>query len=166
MRAVGLGASNKDLLIGRDRWAFYAREGNFENHMGLAPLTAAQLTEWQGLSRTPSRSALHKGCKFLFVIAPDKETIYPEQLPDAIRRALRRDRLGQLLAHLRAAGSPVNVLPLHDALRAAKSEGLVYFPQDTHWNGRGFLRQPSHCPLCQGALVSRSAAHPDPGAGL
>lgn len=139
LRAVKLGASNKDLLIGRDRWAFYTREGNFENHMGLAPFTADQLSEWKDYLERRHDLLARKGSQFLFVIAPDKETIYPEQLPDAIRHALRPDRLGQLMAHLRATGSKVSVLPLHDVLRAAKSEGLVYFPQDTHWNGRGFF---------------------------
>lgn len=139
VRAAKLGASNKDLLIGRNRWAFYAREGNFENHMGLAPFSESELQAWKRHLELRHALLAADGIKYLFVVAPDKETIYPEELPAFVERALRPDRLSQLMAYLKKTQSPVAILPLHDLLRAAKSQGLVYFPQDTHWNGRGFF---------------------------
>lgn len=139
IRAAKLGSSNKDLLIGRNRWAFYAREGNFENHMGLAPFSRDELEAWKRHLELRHSLLEAEGIKYVFVIAPDKETIYPEELPPYVERARRPDRLSQLLAFLKETKSPVAVLPLHDVLRAAKSQGLVYFAQDSHWNGRGFF---------------------------
>ncbi len=139
IRAAKLRASNKDLLIGRNRWAFYAREGNFENRMGLAPFSRDELELWKRHLELRHTVLEAEGIKYLFVVAPDKETIYPEEMPVYLERARRTDRLTQLLAYLKETKSKVAILPLHDVLRAAKSQGLVYYPQDSHWNGRGFF---------------------------
>ena len=45
----------------------------------------------------------------------------------------------QLKAYLEQTKSPVEALDLHGPLIQAKPQGVVYFPQDTHWNGRGYF---------------------------
>jgi hypothetical protein len=77
--------------------------------------------------------------RYLFVVAPNKNTIYPEFLPDYIRAYRGRSRLQQLREYLRTTGSPVDILDLHAALLADKPKGDLYFRQDTHWNGRGYF---------------------------
>jgi hypothetical protein len=76
--------------------------------------------------------------KSLFVIAPDKQTIYPEMMPPYLSPN-GRTRADQLIAYLHDTHSPANIIDLRPVLTAAKREGLIYFPQDSHWNGRGYF---------------------------
>jgi alginate O-acetyltransferase complex protein AlgJ len=71
------------------------------------------------------------------VIPPNKETIYPENLPNDLARARPQSRLDQILDRLRRTHSAVHLLDLRPALLAAKSSGQIYFKTDTHWNDRG-----------------------------
>jgi hypothetical protein len=94
---------------------------------------------WRDYLESRRETLARQNARYLFVIGSDKNTIYPEKLPDYIREHRGRSRSQQLLDYLRATGSPVDVLDLRESLLAAKTTGVLYFQQDTHWNGRGFF---------------------------
>ena len=77
-----------------------------------------------------------RGSHYLFVIAPDKHSIYAEYLGEKVRREGSATRFDQLLVHLRAR-SDVALLDLRPALLEAKRKGRVYHRTDTHWNEYG-----------------------------
>lgn len=137
-RYLWLKSSNEDLLRGKDGWVFYARGGTIQNHMGLSPFTPVQLAAWQRRLEAHQKLLTDRGGKYVFVVAPDKPSIYPELLPAAVQNNLGETKLDQLAKTLRDAQSPVTLLDLRDVLVDAKRDGAVYFTQDTHWNGRGF----------------------------
>ena len=139
VRYVWLGGSNAEAVVGKQGWVFWAGEHSIENFIGLKPLTQEELRAWKTYLERRHNVLQAAGVKYLFVIAPDKQSIYPEMLPDYISRSRAPSHVDQLIEYLRASRSPVEVLDLRPALREAKSKGLVYFPQDTHWNGRGAL---------------------------
>lgn len=132
-----LKASNADVVIGKDRWIFYARENIFEDFFGMSQFSPRDLRLWKEYFENRRALLARHGSRYLFVIAPDKNTIYPEMLPDFIREHRGRSRSQQLQEYLRATNSQENILDLHAALLSAKSQGTLYFAQDTHWNGRG-----------------------------
>src|SRR5262249_1751341 len=71
------------------------------------------------------------------VIAPNKQTIYPEVLPRPLRhQQAAGSRIQQLLAYLKAH-SDVPILDLREPLRQAKAQERLYDRTDTHWNERG-----------------------------
>jgi SGNH hydrolase-like domain, acetyltransferase AlgX len=76
------------------------------------------------------------GIAYLLVIVPDKQTIYPEYFPEALRAQRRDSLLDAVLAHLPAQWRP-HVLDLRVPLLAAKAQRQVYFRTDTHWNLTG-----------------------------
>src|SRR5690606_552685 len=76
-----------------------------------------------------------RGIAYLFVVPPDKHQVYPEEMPDSIRRN-GHSRIDQLVHHL-AAHTTVPVLDLRPALHEAKMQERVYHMTDTHWNDRG-----------------------------
>jgi hypothetical protein len=85
------------------------------------------------LKHRSSRLA-RRGIHYLFVVAPDKHSIYPEHLPDTV--SLRpRTALDQLAPGLAADG--VAFLDLRPALRAAKPTGSLYWRTGTHWTDLG-----------------------------
>jgi hypothetical protein len=72
------------------------------------------------------------------VAAPDKNTIYPEKLPDYPRPRNATTRLDQLSSRLER--STLDFINPKAALLAAKQNNTqVYFEGDSHWTQRGAL---------------------------
>jgi len=71
------------------------------------------------------------------VIPPDKQTIYPEYMPEEFSHMPRASRLDQLIERLKERHSPVRLVDLRPALLAAKRDRQVYFITDSHWNDDG-----------------------------
>lgn len=134
--ALGVSPSPK-ALIGKEGFLFYTHERSLEYFRRVTPFTAAELAQWQRSLEERQAWLSARGIRFLPVVAPNKETIYPEFMPD-IYRPLRADsRLDQLLAHLRRSGSTVEILDLREPLRRAKADVRIYHRTDTHWNEAG-----------------------------
>ncbi|MEO5766970.1 MAG: hypothetical protein ABIS92_01340 [Polyangia bacterium] len=127
---------SSQVLIGDQSWLFFAGSGVVERFRGQTVLSIEQLEEWRKALAARQQAVARHGGHYLFVVAPDKDSIYPEHFPD------RYDRIGPtpfqvLLTYLRAHGD-IAILDLRPALIAAKSAGpLLYLRTDTHWNERG-----------------------------
>ena len=140
-----LGESSADVIVGKSPspgqppWYFYASQGIIEDRLGLGQLTPAQLESWRRTLESRTKWLQRRGQAYLFVIVPEKSSVYPELLPDYIQTHLASTRLDQLSRYLKAARSPVVFLDLRHTLRQAKPGGDLYFPFDTHWNGRGMF---------------------------
>lgn len=139
-RFHGLGADTDGrVLVGRDGWLFLRPDGdqNFIAFRGLNPFSEDELNAWQKVLEQRAAWLGARGIPCLFVIPPNKETIYPEYLPDEISPIRPPSRLDQLLKHVRDTHSPIHLLDLRPALFAAKKTGRLYFKTDTHWNDLG-----------------------------
>jgi len=101
-------------------------------------MSEPELAQWKTYLEERQNRRSARNIKSIFVIAPDKQSIYPEMLPVYLLPK-GSTRVDQLIAYLRETHSPANVLDLRPVLLEAKHDGLVYFPQDTHWNGRGYF---------------------------
>ena len=76
------------------------------------------------------------GIVYLFVVAPDKHTIYPEFLPESYDTEKPQSRGRQLISALRRQGELI-VPDLFSVLLAAKPHLRTYHLLDTHWNADG-----------------------------
>ena len=124
------------VLIGRDDWLFLQNDTNrvIEQNNGTLKLTDADIKRW--LRTLEARVAIlkHRNIKYYFLIAPNKESIYPEYLPDDYIVSDNR-----LVYQLINACKPYNI-PLFypiDILKSYKSEWQLYPKGNTHWNGIG-----------------------------
>lgn len=134
-----LGVSPSDLMEpAADGWCFLRRDSRAA-HRGLLPFRAEELDDW--VRRLCERRDLlaARGIRYLFVICPNKETIYPERAP-ASWRPLGPTRLEQLARRLESEPD-APFLDLRPALRAERARDRhgdwVYTRSGTHWNGRG-----------------------------
>jgi len=134
-----LKASNADAVVGKDGWAFYAEERIFEDFWGKSPFSDDELKNWKMDLEKRQALLARSGKGYLFVVAPDKPTIYPEMLPGYMSARRGRSRFQQLTEYLKKSNSNARILDLHEPLIQAKTMGLTYFPSDAHWNGRGFF---------------------------
>jgi len=133
-----LEGSSTSVIVGRDGWLYFAGSGTADDILGRTPLNAAELEQWANVLAGRRAWLRQRGIGYLFVVVPNKSTIYPEHLPMILRWGRRPGRLDQLVAYLRSQ-TEVPVVDLRPVLTAAKEDRLLYWPWDSHWNGYGLL---------------------------
>lgn len=144
VRLNGLGryklgaSSNRNIVIGRDGWLFYAypNEKILEQHTGINIITAAELQKWIQVMTANRNWLARRGIPFIILAAPEKSTIYPEKLPTYPRPPAATTRPDQLAVRLR--DSDLDFIDPRSALLKAKADGQqIYFQSDSHWTQRG-----------------------------
>ena len=126
----------RDVLLGRDGWFFYARNNLLQDFLGLEPLSTEALQARQRLLEAKRDWLASHGIPYVFVVAPNKQTIYPEKMPEGYTRSKTPSRLDQLLGYLRSH-SDIPVVDLRESLLADKTKEKLYFNTDTHWTPNG-----------------------------
>ena len=130
------GASEKEVLEGRDGWLYFTDGNMLDNCLGHNRFAEKDLNTWQQLLEKRRDWLAQRGCKYLFVIAPDKHSVYPEHLPEWCEKAAKPGRADQFLERMKAQ-STVMVADLRAPLKQAKAQGFVYWKTDSHWDALG-----------------------------
>jgi hypothetical protein len=126
-----------NVVLGRDGWLFYTVDPLGNDYRTVRPYTDAELEQWRLLLENRRDWLARRGIDYVLVVAPDKQTIYPEMLPASLRaRSQGPSRLDQLITYLESHSS-FRLLDVREPLRHAKSWGQLYVRTDTHWNERG-----------------------------
>jgi alginate O-acetyltransferase complex protein AlgJ len=129
-------SSSPEVILGRDEWLFLRRDADIlDKHRGFLVPSAEQKQAWQSGLKTIFAEIESAGGTPWLVIAPNKETVYPEFLPPWVRSAgpSTTDFILQAINE----GQVQNVIDLRPVLVAAKPGRALYWKTDTHWNGAG-----------------------------
>lgn len=129
-------ASAPDVLTGKDGWLFYSGERVLEDLIGQHPLSREQLGLLAARIRETRDWLGQKGISYLPVVAPDKQSIYPEYLPDHYQQARKTTRLDQAVSALNQDPATA-LLDLRPVLLRNKGDLRLYDMTDTHWNQLG-----------------------------
>ena len=120
----------EDVVLGSEGWLYFG--DTLEDYTGTNPMT-----EYEIASAAHNLALMGEYCEsqstsFLFTLAPNKNSLYPEHMPDLPRNDVRSnaERLAECLARER-----VEYLDLF-ALFRERPETL-YFQTDSHWNSQG-----------------------------
>jgi len=128
------------VLIGKNGWLFFdnpvTQPGTVDYYRALTPFSVKELEQWKNLLEQRHQWLAARGIHYLFVIVPNKNTIYPEFMPDHIHRVNKKSRMDQLVEYLENH-STVPFLDLRKALKDAKTNYPVYSKTDSHWNEYG-----------------------------
>ena len=117
-------------MVGRNAWIFYA--GGASERTRFGDRTVAEIDATLRAVRD-AYAACRK--EVLGVVAPNKQSIYPEELAEG--SGTTPSRFDDLKARLGPQTRPM-LGDLRPPLRAAKPEGVpVYYKTDTHWNDLG-----------------------------
>ena len=129
---------HEDVLVGNDGWLFFSGAQMVEHARGALQFSPPELENWRKLLQRRRDWLAARGIKYLFVVAPDKQSIYPEFLPAWLQPLVKdsHTKLDQLIGYLRDH-STVEILDLRPELRAAKKLGPLYQMTDSHWNEVG-----------------------------
>jgi hypothetical protein len=128
------------IVLADHGWVDYAAEDSMEILRGLEPMTIDELYAWQDYLERCRAFCARNEAHYLFLVCPNKETIYPEHVPARYER-LGSTRFEQLMAFLPAELKACIVDVRADFL-AAKTHDVppddyLYNVSGTHWNGRG-----------------------------
>ncbi len=124
------------VVSGKDDWLFYNAQGNIENYRGTRLFDDVELERWGRRFAQTQEWLDDRGVAYLLVISPSKTTIYPEYLPDWVRKVSDRTRFDQLQGYLEAETS-VDLLDMRPALLASKERERSYLQFDSHWSMYG-----------------------------
>jgi alginate O-acetyltransferase complex protein AlgJ len=82
------------------------------------------------------QSAAQYGGELWVVIPPDKNTAYPQYMPEEIPVIGQMSRLDQLMGYLQE-NTKINVLDLRPVFMRVSQSSQIYYKADTHWNCLG-----------------------------
>ncbi len=127
-------STHQKVALGNNGWLYYSGDV-MDDFRGVRRLGHEGLVYWQRFLEGKRDWLAARGVRYLFVVAPNKQSIYPEFIP-ARHTRVGTPMLDQLLAHLKR-NSDLEILDLRPALAAAKQTGRLYDKTDSHWNERG-----------------------------
>lgn len=125
------------VTVGRDEWLYYNAEGVLNDFLGLTRYSEEQLETWKRLLADREEWLDELGIRYLFVVAPYKMMIYPENLPARVQRRAGTPILARLSDYVARHADLDGYLDLRQDLLAAKDRRQVYFRTDTHWTPDG-----------------------------
>lgn len=124
------------VLVGREGWMFLRNRHTVNDFMHVESNDLASFKEWKRALEKKRDLLAKRGLQYLFVVAPDKHTIYPEFFPEGYVKTNAKSRLDAFFDYMQK-NSDVNVLDLRPILKQAKAQKRIYHVTDTHWNQRG-----------------------------
>lgn len=146
LKHVVFGARSDRVIVGQDGWLYLNRSDTLGDHRRSRNFTNGELERYARVLQDRGDWLRARGIEYQWVVVPNKEDVYPEHLPDALKRDQEPSRLDQLMAHLRAH-TDVSVVDLRAPLKSAGGPHLLYHRNDSHWNHRGVLAAYRH--LCE-----------------
>lgn len=120
-----------EVIIGKDGWLFYHED--IPDYTG-ANIDLKQIDYQVSILREISDWCKQRDITFVFMIGPNKSTVYSQYMPDYLIPA-ETTRMDILVERLNQAGV-LTICPKGDLLENRDSEEL-YAKLDTHWNQFG-----------------------------
>jgi alginate O-acetyltransferase complex protein AlgJ len=134
-------SGHNDVVIGENGWLYYVKPQALAAQANLEPLTETNLQAWGHAIQARKNFLAEHGIKYVFVIPPEKGSIFPENMPSRIHVIGGKTRLDQLQDYL-TAHTDVDFIDAKALLLEAKSKPghlPLYHKPDTHWNQYGSM---------------------------
>lgn len=126
-------SANDKVIAGKDGWLFLSE--TLDDYQRSNALSEAELGKLCDVLARQQEYLKRRGVAFLFVLAPNKNSVYGQFMPDRYARLPGPSAAEQLHGALEERG--VAHAELYGALAGAKQTGLLYHRKDTHWNNYG-----------------------------
>ena len=125
------------VIRGVDNWLFYNSEESIDDFQKAVPFSPEKRNKIITTLRTRALWAAAHGIPYAVIVAPSKETIYPEKLPAWIKQYGTIRRLDQIVALTAYDSTCGSVIDLRKDLDTARKSKRIYYRYDSHWNGYG-----------------------------
>ncbi len=126
------------VTIGKDGWLYFDNHNSLLDAVGQATLDEKMIERAVKSFGRNWQNMREKNIDYLLIIAADKSTIYPEFLPDYMKRSPDgTHRTDKFLEALIKKYPDFPLLDLRPLLQKVKKNEILYQKTDTHWNRRG-----------------------------
>lgn len=122
----------EDVILGKDGWLYFG--DTLPDYAGLRPMDQRELFSAARNLSLISEYCESQGARFLFTVAPNKNSLYPEHMPGLTASRELHDA-ERLAAELSRDGVNVRYLDCFSLFRG--QEETLYFKTDSHWNSKG-----------------------------
>jgi len=141
---------NDQVILGRDGWLFYAP--TIAAYAASDRFSQAEYARLDTILRLQQNYLASRGVSFIYTVVPNKNSVYPEQMPVRYDNRTTENNLASLTQHLQTPG----YLDLRSLLTrsATQQDELLYHQTDSHWNNRGAL-------IALNALLSQASQQLD-----
>ncbi len=127
------------VVVGEDGWLFFnniGKDNPIDDVVGNTSFSDEEMELAKNNIDRRARELAEKGIDLRILIAPNKEAMYREYLPEYIRsRAAAESRTDRLVYFLN--GEEGRVVYPKEELENEKAEHRLYYRYDTHWNALG-----------------------------
>lgn len=126
------------VVIGKENWLFLGNNWNktIDQYRGFARPSEQEIEQKALFFKQMRDYCNEKRIPFILVIAPDKQSIYPEYLPAWVGKRSEFTRLNLMKKELEEQG--ISVVDLTETeLKAKQSYPKLYYEGDSHWNRAG-----------------------------
>ncbi len=123
-------STRDNVIVGKDDWLFFA--DTLPDFTGSEVLDKNQLRAVVKILDLMNEYVEKNSGDFVFVVAPNKNTVYPQHMPYNIIKTKNPDNSSQLNELLKNKSYYINLLPVFE-----KETQQLYHKRDSHWNNRG-----------------------------
>ena len=124
-------STEEDVILGKDDWLFYAQ--TLHSYEGLDNMTPRETWCAAHILSMVQDYCRKQGAEFLFVSAPNKNTLYGQYMPGRFPEGEGPSELEALYAAL--DGESVRAADVLTPLQ--KERDILYRKHDSHWTSRG-----------------------------
>lgn len=125
-----------DVINGKEGWYFFTGGRMIEHYRGTLLFSQDDLLAWENLLEGRRDWLAQRGIKYLFVVPPNKQSVYSEYLPDWLKRVGSTTKLDQFVQHMKA-NTTLEIVDLRQPLIDGKDKGRLFMYTDSHWNMLG-----------------------------
>ncbi len=128
--------STSALIKGLGGWYYFNKFNLIDDFFGYIPLTDKQLQAWLASLQEKHDWLQERNIRYLYFVAPNKQSIYPEYLMKHSLAMKGTSRFEQLL-NFTGNHFPDYMINLHSLLKKEASDKQLYYKNDSHWNQLG-----------------------------
>lgn len=134
---IGVSPTSK-VIIGKSGWLYYSGGTILNDYIGILHYDDIQKKKYFEMLKNRAEWLKSKGIRYLFVIAPNAQSVYPEYVPGWLVKCNSKTKLDSLLDYFHEKDQ-IDYIDLRSAILSAKKKSTydVYYHTDTHWNDIG-----------------------------
>jgi hypothetical protein len=121
------------VLFGKHRWMYYTQFEQLDAYRGRYVVSESLLKQFSEDLKRQYDAVTSRGMAYVAVIAPNKSSIDPENLPDWARRSLGSNATDQILEYVKQRYPEITVVDTRNGVRKAKPLAPLFVPTDIHW---------------------------------
>ncbi len=123
------------VLVGQNNWLFMTGKP-LNDFRGINLLSPEEVKQLVKILHGRAVRMKERGSTFYFAIAPNKHRMYAEYMPANITQAEGTTVFDQVVDALRT-DTLIHLIDLRAPLQQAKSQHVLYYKKDNHWNDIG-----------------------------